>query len=163
MIIMRRCSGRRGSRALCNHESWWCTTSAACPRAPRLLPRSPRWRATGRASRGGIEATLATATTAEWVERLAAASVAAGPIYEFDEVFEDPQVRHLGLVTEVEQPGYGPVRMLDFPFRATGTPTPVRRPAPRLGEHTAEVLAELGLAPAEIDRLAAAGAVALGG
>jgi crotonobetainyl-CoA:carnitine CoA-transferase CaiB-like acyl-CoA transferase len=110
-----------------------------------------------------IEATLATATTAEWVERLAAASVAAGPIYEFDEVFEDPQVRHLGLVTEVEQPGYGPVRMLDFPFRASGTPTPVRRPAPRLGEHTAEVLAELGLAPAEIDRLAAAGAVALGG
>jgi crotonobetainyl-CoA:carnitine CoA-transferase CaiB-like acyl-CoA transferase len=109
-----------------------------------------------------IEAALATATTAEWVERLAAASVAAGPIYEFDEVFEDPQVRHLGLVTEVEQPGYGPVRMLDFPFRGSATATPVRRPAPRLGEHTAEVLGELGLAPAEIERLAAAGAVALG-
>jgi crotonobetainyl-CoA:carnitine CoA-transferase CaiB-like acyl-CoA transferase len=110
-----------------------------------------------------IEAALATATTAEWVERLAAASVAAGPIYEFDEVFEDPQVRHLGLVTEVDQPGYGRVRMLDFPFRASATPTPVRRPAPRLGEHTAEVLGELGLSPAEIQKLAAAGAVALGG
>jgi crotonobetainyl-CoA:carnitine CoA-transferase CaiB-like acyl-CoA transferase len=110
-----------------------------------------------------IEAVLAKATTTEWVERLAAASVAAGPIYEFDEVFEDPQVRHLGLVTEVEQPGYGRVRMLDFPFRASATPTPVRRPAPRLGEHTAEVLGELGLSPAEIERLATAGAVALGG
>jgi crotonobetainyl-CoA:carnitine CoA-transferase CaiB-like acyl-CoA transferase len=110
-----------------------------------------------------IEAVLAAATTAEWVERLAAASVAAGPIYEFDEVFEDPQVRHLGLVTEMDQPGYGRVRMLDFPFRASATPTPVRRPAPLLGEHTAEVLGELGLSPAEIQKLAAAGAVALGG
>jgi crotonobetainyl-CoA:carnitine CoA-transferase CaiB-like acyl-CoA transferase len=109
-----------------------------------------------------IEGALAAATTGEWVERLAAAAVAAGPIYEFDEVFEDSQVRHLGLVTEVEQPGYGRVRMLDFPFRASATATPVRRPAPRLGEHTAEVLGELGLPFAEIERLAAAGAIALG-
>ncbi|MGH7264362.1 MAG: CaiB/BaiF CoA transferase family protein, partial [Candidatus Rokuibacteriota bacterium] len=92
-----------------------------------------------------IEGALAAATTAEWVERFAAASIAAGPIHEFDEVFEDPQVRHLGLVTEVEQPGYGRVGMLDFPFRASAAKPAVRRPAPRLGEHTAEVLAELGL------------------
>jgi formyl-CoA transferase/CoA:oxalate CoA-transferase len=110
-----------------------------------------------------IEAALAAATTPEWVERFAAASIAAGPIHEFDEVFEDPQVRHLGLVIEVEQPGYGRVGMLDFPFRTSAASPAVRRPAPRLGEHTAEVLAELGLSREEIDRLAAAGAVALGG
>jgi crotonobetainyl-CoA:carnitine CoA-transferase CaiB-like acyl-CoA transferase len=108
-----------------------------------------------------VEAALAGATTAEWVGRFEAAQVAAGPIYEFDEVFEDPQVKHLGLVAEVEQPGYGRARMLAFPVRASKTPAAIRRPSPLLGEHTAEVLAELGLAREEIDRLAAAGVVAL--
>ncbi len=112
--------------------------------------------------RARVEAALAGATTAEWVARFEAASIAAGPIYEFDEVFQDPQVRHLGLVTELEQPGFGPVRMLDFPFAASATPAKVSRPAPRLGEHTAEVLRELGLPPAEIERLATGGIVALG-
>jgi crotonobetainyl-CoA:carnitine CoA-transferase CaiB-like acyl-CoA transferase len=111
--------------------------------------------------RARVEAALAGATTAEWVVRFEAAAIAAGPIYEFDEVFEDPQVRHLGLVTEVEQPGFGPVRMLDFPFGASATPAKVQRPAPRLGEHTAEVLGELGLPRGEIERLAAGGVVAL--
>ena len=113
--------------------------------------------------RARVETALATAPTAEWVARFEAAAIAAGPIYEFDEVFADPQVRHLGLVTEVEQPGYGTVRMLDFPFGASATPSRVRRPAPRLGEHTAEVLAQLGLPAAEIERLATEGAVALAG
>ena len=111
--------------------------------------------------RARIERVLAGATTAEWVARLDAAQLAVGPIYEFDEVFEDPQVTHLGLVTEVEQPGYGRARMLGFPVGASATPAAIRRPAPLLGEHTAEILGELGLPRAEIDRLAAAGAVAL--
>jgi len=112
--------------------------------------------------RARVERRLAEATTAEWVERLGKASVACGPIYELDEVFEDPQVRHLGLVTEADQPGLGRVRMLGFPYRASGAAPPVRRPAPRLGEHTAEVLGELGLTPGEIQALAASGVVALG-
>lgn len=109
-----------------------------------------------------VEAALATASTADWVARFEAAAIAAGPIHEFDEVFEDPQVRHLGLVIEVEQPGYGQVRMLGFPFKASGTPAAIRRPAPLLGEHTGEVLEELGWPRAEVDRLAAAGVIALG-
>ena len=109
-----------------------------------------------------IEAALAGGSTAEWVERFAGAAIAAGPIYEFDQVFEDPQVRHLGLVTEVEQPGWGKVRMLGFPFGSSPASAAIRRPAPRLGEHTAELLEELGWARREIERLAAAGAVMLG-
>ena len=108
-----------------------------------------------------VERALARETTARWVERFEAQQVAAGPIYEFDEVFEDPQVKHLGLVKTVEQPGYGAARMLDFPVRASATPAAIRRPAPRLGEHTAEVLGELGLPKSEIDRLGTAGVVAL--
>jgi crotonobetainyl-CoA:carnitine CoA-transferase CaiB-like acyl-CoA transferase len=114
-----------------------------------------------------VEAALAGATTAEWVGRFEAASIAAGPIYELDEVFGDPQILHLGLLAEVAQPTYeahgGRARMLGFPFRASATPAAVRRPAPLLGEHTAEVLAEvLGLPAPEMDRLAAGGAIALG-
>jgi crotonobetainyl-CoA:carnitine CoA-transferase CaiB-like acyl-CoA transferase len=109
-----------------------------------------------------VEAILGTASAKDWVARLEAAGIAAGPIYEFHEVFEDEQVRHLGLVAEVEQPGAGKVKMLAFPGRASGTPPRIDRPAPLLGQHTAEVLGELGLSREEIDRLAAAGVIVLG-
>jgi crotonobetainyl-CoA:carnitine CoA-transferase CaiB-like acyl-CoA transferase len=110
--------------------------------------------------RGCMEAALRRATTTEWVERMEKGQIAAGPIYEFDEVFEDPQVNHLGLVAQFEQPGLGPVRVLNFPARASATPASIRRPAPLVGEHTDEVLKELGMAGEEIERLAAAGVVA---
>ena len=110
--------------------------------------------------RARVERVLATGTTADWQERFERAQIAAGPVYEFDEVFTDPQIRHLGLVAEVEQPGYGTARMLGFPVRASATPAAIRRPAPLLGEHTAEVLAEIGVAPEEIDRLVTVGAIA---
>ena len=110
--------------------------------------------------RARMEAVLATATTAEWVARMEKAQIAAGPIYEFDEVFDDPQVRHLGMVTEIDQPGLGPTRLLAFPSRASATPATVRRPAPRLGEHTDEVFKELGLGAEDIARLVSAGVAA---
>jgi crotonobetainyl-CoA:carnitine CoA-transferase CaiB-like acyl-CoA transferase len=111
--------------------------------------------------RARVERALANGTTADWQQRFEHAQIAAGPVYELDEVFGDPQIKHLGLIAEVEQPGYGQARMLGFPVRASVTPAAIRRPAPLLGEHTAEVLGEIGVTPAEIDRLVAAGAVAL--
>ncbi|MBI1846621.1 MAG: CoA transferase [Candidatus Rokubacteria bacterium] len=108
-----------------------------------------------------VEAVLATAPTAAWVARFEAAQVACGPIYEFDEVFDDPHVKHLGVVTEIDQPGYGRLRALNTPFMATGVAREVRRAAPRLGEHTREVLEDLGLSAGEIAGLAAAKAIQL--
>ena len=70
-------------------------------------------------------------------------------------------MKHLGLVAEVDQPGFGPVKMFGFPFRASEYETAMCRPAPLLGEHTAEVLDELGLPQSEITRLAEVGVVQL--
>lgn len=147
-----------------NPDQWarFCTVLGS-----ERLATDPRFRSNdGRvehreAMRALVEEALAAAPAAQWVERFEAAQVAAGPIYEFDEVFEDAQVKHLGCVAEIEQPGYGRARMLTFPVHASATPATIRRPAPLLGEHTAEVLRELGLPDAEIERLAAAGVIAL--
>ena len=129
-------------------------------RDPRFATNDARV-ANREAFRARVERALAGATTEEWLARFEKAAIACGPIYELDEVFADPQVRHLGLVTEVDQPECGPVRMLGFPFRASAQTFAVRRPAPRLGEHSGEVLAELGTPRAEVERLVAAGVVAL--
>jgi crotonobetainyl-CoA:carnitine CoA-transferase CaiB-like acyl-CoA transferase len=62
-------------------------------------------------------------------------------------------------VVTVEHPGHGPVSMLGSALHVDGAPLPVRLPAPRLGEHTAEVLRELGFAAVEIDQLRERGVV----
>ena len=108
-----------------------------------------------------VETALAKRPVDDWVERFIAVGIAAGPIYEFDQVFDDAQLKHLGMVQEVEQPGLGAVRMLGFPFAVGGSRPPVRRPAPRLGQHTREVLAEIGISAYQFERLVASGAIGL--
>jgi crotonobetainyl-CoA:carnitine CoA-transferase CaiB-like acyl-CoA transferase len=99
-----------------------------------------------------IETVLGTATSAHWVEYLNARSVPCGPIYRVDEMFDDPQMRSLGIVRSVPD-GDGTVAYLGQPITLTRTPSDIVRHAPAKGEHTDEVLQALGLSAAEIARL----------
>jgi len=90
-----------------------------------------------------LEEVLVRRGTAHWVELLNGAGIPVGPVMTYDEVFEDPQVKARQMVTEIEHSAAGPMRTLGIPIKLSATPGRLRRPAPLLGEHNEEILAEL--------------------
>ncbi len=78
--------------------------------------------------------------SAHWLAELERLGIPAGPVLHFDEVFTDPHILARGMVAETEHPVTGPFRTLGVPVKMSETPGAVHRPAPRLGEHTEEVL-----------------------
>lgn len=106
-----------------------------------------------------IEALTQTATSADWVERLNAAEVPAGPIYRMDEVFADPQVRHLQMAAPLEHPTIGPITVVGQPIRLMRTPAKIHTAIGELGADTAAVLAELGHDAAAVADLGERGVV----
>ncbi len=103
-----------------------------------------------------LNAALRQRPSAEWVDKLNAAGVPCGPIYRMDEVFADPQVRHLKAAVEVEHPRLGKLRILNQPIKLSRTPAALVSATPERGEHTDEVLREIGVSDADIARLRAA-------
>ena len=91
-----------------------------------------------------IEKTTVAAPRACWLERLDAAGVPAGPINTYPEALADPHALARGMVVDLEHPGAGPIKALGVPVKLSDTPGAVDRAAPLLGEHTAEILTELG-------------------
>ncbi len=106
-----------------------------------------------------IESRTIRKPSAHWIEVLNRAGVPCGPVLGIPEVFEDPQVRHEQMAVTYDQPEAGPVTVLSLPVKFTEEPFRIRRPAPALGEHTAEVLAQIGIPPDEQARLRDAGVI----
>jgi len=103
---------------------------------------------------------LKTRTSAEWLARLDAEQVPCAPILGRTDLFTDPQIAANALIVESDHPHAGRMRQPRPAARFAGTPAELRCPAPLLGEHTDEVLAELGVSPEQLAALRTAGTVA---
>ena len=97
-----------------------------------------------------LEEVFATKPVAEWLSDLEQAGVPAGPVYDIEQVYHDPQVLARDMVVDLEHPTAGLTKAIGLPVKLSRTPGQIRRPAPTLGQHTDEVLRELGLSPEAI-------------
>lgn len=98
-------------------------------------------------------------TAREWVEMISAAGVPCGPINKLSKVFEDPQVVARKMVLECEHPVAGKIKQLGVPYHFQGTDFSIHSPPPTLGEHTEEILLDVGYSKSEIGRLVASNVV----
>ena len=101
-----------------------------------------------------FEEIFASRPAAEWLEALASAGIPSGRIRPVAEALEAPETRHREMVVETEADAGDPLRLLGIPVKLSATPGTIRRRPPALGEHTAEVLAEIGLDPFPLDGMA---------
>jgi crotonobetainyl-CoA:carnitine CoA-transferase CaiB-like acyl-CoA transferase len=147
-----------------NNDKLWtnfCTQVLGKPGLladPRFNPVAARLKNVD-ALQAVIEEVFASATTAHWVKKLDAASVPGGPVYTYDQAVADPHILARGMVTEVDHPVIGRMKNMGSPVKASGefTRTPV--PAPWLGQHSDEVLKDLGMSEDQIAALHAQGVV----
>ena len=121
---------------------------------------------TGRArsdNRKALNATIEAITkqhaSAEWIERLNKAGVPSGPIYKMDEVFADPQVKHLGIAQKVHHAQLGDIELVGQAVTLSRTPSRLETASPDAGEHTHAILGELGYSAGDIARLREQGVV----
>jgi CoA:oxalate CoA-transferase len=129
---------------------------------PHMMPRLLRGM--------GVEELETTEALKEWVssrkvadivEALSAESVPAAPVYQIDQMLEDPHVKARGVIQETEHPTAGKVRTPGFPVKLSRSPASIRRPAPVIGEHNEEILTQLlGYTKEEVAVLRKAGVIA---
>jgi len=100
-----------------------------------------------------LQARLATRDSAFWLDRFEAVGVAGGPIYTMDQVFSDPQVRHNAMAAPVQHPELGTIEVVNQPVRLSRTPHEIRTATPACGEHTTEILHDLGFTDGQISAL----------
>jgi crotonobetainyl-CoA:carnitine CoA-transferase CaiB-like acyl-CoA transferase len=128
----------------------WCDDPRFATNQQRMQNRA--------ALEAAMEAVLAAETTDHWIEVLEAAGVPCGPVYNYQQMFADPQVRHRGLVQCAADAELGEVPHIRTPIRI-GETVRVRTVAPKLGQHNAEIFGRLGVTEAEMTALRARGVV----
>ena len=106
-----------------------------------------------------IEAFTLTKTSALWIEALAGAGVPCGPIYAIDQMFADPQVMHLGMEHPVDHPELGQINLVGQAIKLSAHESRKGIPTPERGQHTSEVLSNLGLTSSEIQSLSDEGII----
>ena len=104
-----------------------------------------------------IDKRLAAHTSDHWIRVLNEAGVACGRINNMKQVFEEPQVQHLGILKTVVSPHFGEQKLVGQPVNLARTPHTIARATPRRGEHTEEVLAEIGFDRTALDRMKSSG------
>ena len=114
-------------------------------------------------NRAAVNAALEAATVLkdgqEWIELLNDAGIPCGPINTLDQTFADPQVKHLGVAQKVDSPVRGAIEVVGQPIHLSNSPNRLARPSPEYGEHTAEILAELGYTDDNIAALTGEGVI----
>ena len=113
----------------------------------------------GKALVATLEETFLQHDTEHWLGVLDDAGVPNGPINDLRGVYDDPQVAARGMVEEMEHPVAGVTKHIGIPLKLSATPGSIRTPAPTLGQHTGDVLAEYGFSADEVAALRNAGAV----
>ena len=106
-----------------------------------------------------LEETFSSEDTEHWLELLDNAGVVAGPIYNMEQVYQDPQVLAREMLVDTEDPDLGTIHNIGVPVKLSATPGSIRRRAPALGEHSAEILLERGFTQDEVDGLLADGTI----
>jgi crotonobetainyl-CoA:carnitine CoA-transferase CaiB-like acyl-CoA transferase len=106
-----------------------------------------------------LQETFRTQPREHWLPRLDANDIPNAPISSIQEVFNDPQVKHMGIPKQIDHPKMGKSNLIGSPINLSGTPAQFFRPAPLLGEHTEEVLARLGYDGDAIKEFRASGVV----
>jgi formyl-CoA transferase len=125
---------------------------------PELLDR-PEFKGNGNRAKNRIalnaeiNATLKAKTSDAWIAILNEGGVPCGPIYTVDQVFADPQVKHIGAAATVKHPRLGEVKLVNQPASLSRTPATLATATPEIGEHTTEVLGEAGYSAGEIAHL----------
>ena len=100
-----------------------------------------------------IEELTVTKSSNEWVEKLEKVGVPCGPINSIDKVFDDPQVKHLGIAQSVDTIPYGETELVGQPFNLSRTPSSLKQRPPEKGEQNSDVLNELGFSDKELNDL----------